>query len=98
MPETHEQQGSYCGPDRRAAQGWHVDKNISITHILTTVAMIISGLWFLADQDKRIAANQKDIQHNEQLIARQDDRITRELNSINRKLDKLTDLMLKSKP
>ncbi|WP_261840965.1 hypothetical protein [Aliamphritea ceti] len=94
MSDIPNQSSGYSGPDRRASPGWHVDKNISITHILTTFAMIVSGLWFMADQDKRIAANEKDIQHNAQSIVKQDDRITRELGSINRKLDKMTDLLI----
>lgn len=64
MSDIPNRLSGYSGPVRRASPGWHVDINISITHILTTFAMIISGLWFMADQDKRIAANEKDIRNH----------------------------------
>ena len=38
--------------DRRQ---WHLDKSVSVAHIITTVAMVVSALWFLAGQDRRIS-------------------------------------------
>jgi hypothetical protein len=43
--------------ERRVQQGWHVDKTVSISHVLTIITILIAGLWYMADQDKRIAAS-----------------------------------------
>lgn len=86
----------YNGPDRRnAPQGWHVDKTVSISHLLTTVALVVAAFWFFAEQDKRIAENAKDIQHNSATIQQQENRANRNFDSINQKLDKITDLILR---
>jgi hypothetical protein len=89
------QREAHQGPERRGSQGWHVDKNVSISHLLTTFAMLIAGFWFIAGQDKRIAENTLAIKHNETAIERQESRINRSLDSINSKLDKLTDLIIR---
>ena len=86
---------TYQGEERRSTQGWHVDKTVSISHLLTTVGMVVGCLWFFAEQDKRIAENAKDIQHNITTIQQQDSRVTRNLDSINKKLDRLMELILK---
>jgi hypothetical protein len=95
---------TYQGPNLRASQGWHVGKNISAGHVLTTITIIIAGFWFIAGQDKRIAENAKDVQHvsslieqNSNAIKQQESRTNRSLDAINSKLDKLTDLLLSKK-
>lgn len=90
-------QSDYQGEERRTQQGWHVDKTVSISHVLTTLTILIAGLWYLADQDKRIAANAQDIKHNIDSIRQQESRTNRSLDAISSKLDKLTDLIIRSK-
>lgn len=85
------------GEESRTPQGWHVDKTVSISHVLTTLTILVAGLWYLADQDKRIAANAQDIKHNIDSIRQQESRTNRSLDAINSKLDKLTDLIIRSK-
>ena len=94
----------YQGEERRAIQGWHVDKNISSGHVLTTITIIIAGFWFIAGLDKRITENAKDIRHvsslieqNSNAIKQQESRTNRSLDAINSKLDKLTDLIISNK-
>ncbi|NRA15209.1 MAG: hypothetical protein HRU04_06885 [Oceanospirillaceae bacterium] len=74
-----------------------MDKNISISHVLTTMTILIAGIFFIAGQDTRIAENAKDIEYNKASIAEQETRVNRTLDSINRKLDKLTDLALQKR-
>ncbi|WP_286237976.1 hypothetical protein [Neptuniibacter halophilus] len=88
---------NYQGPDRRAQQGWHVDKTVSISHILTTLTIVVAGILYLADQDKRISQNTTAIQHNTTSIERQENRNSRSLDSINQKLDRLTELLIQRK-
>lgn len=90
-------QSNYQGEERRQRQGWHVDKTFSISHILTTITILIAGIWYLADQDKRIAANAQEIKHNINSIRQQESRTNRSLDAISSKLDKLTDLIIRSK-
>lgn len=88
-------QSGYKGHDRRPTEAWHLDKKVSISHIISTAVLAATIILYLADQDKRIDANAKDIQYNSQSIEQQETRINRSLDSINRKLDKLTDFFMR---
>lgn len=79
----------------KIAQGWHVDKTVSISHLLTTVTMLIAVTLYLADQDKRIAENSNNIKHNSTSIQKQEDRTNRALDSIDSKLERLTQILLR---
>ncbi len=72
---------NYDGIDRRQQSGWHIDKTISLSHVVATLSIAIAGIWYLADQDKRIERNAIQIAHvDEQAIQRNsvlDDRFTR---------------------
>jgi len=79
--------------DRR---GWHLDKGVSIAHILTTVALVVGALLYLADQDKRISnlelnyENLKEARVEDQSRAdRKFDELKTDLRTINAKLDRL---------
>ncbi|WP_027859240.1 hypothetical protein [Marinobacterium jannaschii] len=95
MNERQIETAAYHGPDRRAGGEWHVDKTVSISHLLTTLALVIAAFWFFAEQDKKIAENAKDIQHNSAAIQQQESRVNRSLDAINSKLDKLIDQMIR---
>ena len=75
--------------------GWHVDKTVSVSHLLTTVSMLVAGLWFVAQQNERIALNTQAIEQNKSQITAQDNRVSRNLESINDKLDKLQELLIR---
>lgn len=42
-------------------QGFHVEKSVSIGHIVTTLGLLIGCFWFFAELDKRIAVNEQSI-------------------------------------
>jgi hypothetical protein len=95
---TPRQPDKYTGPDRRdnsLTGGWHVDKTVSVSHLLTTVAMLVAGLWFIAQQNERIALNAQAISQNKAQIEAQDNRVSRNLDMINGKLDKLHELLIR---
>ena len=80
-------------PDRR---GWHVDKGIGVAHILTTGMIIVSVLWYLAGQDKRVAVLESGLtyvqqnQRNDQSrTEKKFDDIQVDLRNINTKLDRI---------
>ncbi|WP_368659785.1 hypothetical protein [Pseudoalteromonas sp. McH1-7] len=72
---------------------WHMKKEINVAHIITTVALVVSGLWVLSDMDKRIAVNAQSISHVQAQRVEDQKRIEKRLDSIDKKLDEL----LKSK-
>lgn len=77
-------------------QGWHVDKTVSVSHIITTISMLIAGLWFLAQLNERISLNTQAISQNKSQIEAQDSRVSRNLEAINEKLDKIQELMIRN--
>lgn len=34
---------------------WHLSKQVSLTHILTTIALLVASFWYIADTDSRIS-------------------------------------------
>ncbi len=75
---------------------WHMKKEINLSHIIVTVSMVITMMWFFAALDKRIDGNTKDINHSkqqrieDQKRSREDkDRLYKQLDSLSVKLDKL---------
>jgi hypothetical protein len=82
------------GDDRR---GWHVDKTVSISHVLTTATILFAGMWYLVDQDKRISANAQSITHNASAITQQENRNSKALSDIKNSLDRITNFLLKNK-
>lgn len=90
--------GRYQGEERRAPSNhWHLEKTVSVSHIFTTITLFIAGLWFVANQNERIALNTQAIQQNKIGLEKQESRVTKNLDAINDKLDKLTELLLKSR-
>lgn len=37
------------------AEHWHLSKQVSLTHILTTIALLVAAFWYIADTDSRIS-------------------------------------------
>lgn len=79
--------------DRR---GWHLDKGVSIAHILTTVALVIGALLYVTDQDKRISNLELNYDHlkaarveDQARADRKFDELKTDLRTINAKLDRL---------
>jgi H+/gluconate symporter-like permease len=72
-----------------STQGFHVDKTISIGHIVTTMSLVVGAFWYFSDLDKRITATEKDIQHLNQQREEDVRRVEKRLDSIDAKLDRL---------
>ena len=45
------------GENGMMKRDWHIEKSVSVGHILTTAVIIIGMLSYFNEQDKRIAAN-----------------------------------------
>lgn len=89
----------YQGPDRRHMPDgqWHLEKTISVSHLFTTITLIIAGLWFVANQNERIALNTQAIEQNKVAIEQQESRVTKNLDAINSKLDKVHELLIRGR-
>lgn len=75
---------------------WHMKKEINLAHVIVTVSMVITMMWFFADLDKRVDGNTKDIVHSQQQRTEDikrthedQERLYKQLDKLNTKLDKI---------
>nr|WP_036974834.1 MULTISPECIES: hypothetical protein [Pseudoalteromonas] len=64
-------------------------KELSLAHILTTIALVVSSILYLSDLDKRITSNSQELAHLKQIRKEDQKRIEKRLDSIDKKLDAL---------
>ena len=71
------------------SQDWHIEKSVSVGHLLTTVVIAASVFMYFGELDKKVSANSQSIEFLKE--QRQEDlqRIEKNLDGINKKLDKL---------
>jgi len=84
--------------------GWHLERGVSISHILTTAIMLIGGLFYVADQNTSIELNtakittvdetskERDL-NNAQRINSHEIRQTRTIEKIDEKLQRIDDFV-----
>jgi|GEM_PF-2113486 len=75
--------------NNNSPEQWHMKKEINLAHVIVTVSMVITMMWFFADLDKRIDGNTKDITHIQEQRTEDVQRTVKQLDKINTKLDKL---------
>jgi cell division protein FtsB len=68
---------------------FHIEKSISVGHIITTLVLLIGGIQYLSNFDKRIAAAEQDIEFLQQQRIEDARRIEKRLDSIDEKLDRI---------
>lgn len=86
----------YEGPERRAAYGWHLNRELSISHIVTTVLLAVSLLKWGMAMDARVAAVETRTQAQEgrdigqdRMLERFDGALSSRLDRIEAKLDRV---------
>lgn len=86
--------------DRR---NWHLEKGVSVTHLISTITFAAAAAWYIIGMDKRIELQKEQlIYQNEQLkqvqtvlgeggapLRRDIDRIQSDIRIINDKLDRI---------
>ena len=79
-------------------EDWHLEKKISVGHILTTMTIAISAVWWASSIEKRVEKNRQAItylqeRHNELLRRIDANRIEMrvDLKDINKKLDRINE-------
>jgi len=87
------------GDERR---GWHMDKTVSVSHIISTLLLAVSAFWWASSVDRRVDSNLQEIDHLTEMWVRE--RAEREasrrefkadLRDIGSKLDKMNDRLFK---
>ncbi|MBD1582487.1 hypothetical protein HG263_03090 [Pseudoalteromonas sp. JBTF-M23] len=75
---------------------WQMKKELNLAHIITTVTLLVSGILYLGDLDKRITTNSQELNHLKQIRNEDQKRIEKRLDSIDKKLDTLLGSNLRS--
>ncbi|BBN81964.1 hypothetical protein PA25_19490 [Pseudoalteromonas sp. A25] len=75
---------------------WQMKKELNLAHIITTVTLLVSGILYLGDLDKRITTNSQELDHLKQIRNEDQKRIEKRLDSIDKKLDTLLGTNLRS--
>lgn len=70
---------------------WHIEKSVSVGHLLTTVVIIIGMLTYFGEQDKRISSNELSIEFMKSQRTEDLRRIEKRLDSIDDKLNQIID-------
>jgi len=78
-------------------QRWHVDKTISLSHILTTVAMIAGLFFWGSDVEKRISGNALAIQYQEKFTAASTKVVDSRLSEMAKDLREIRNALVKQK-
>ena len=69
--------------------GWHVDKRVSIGHIVTTTAVAVGVVMWLSNIDKRVELNTLALNNNSQRIERAETRQNEQFGKILQRLDSI---------
>ncbi len=82
--------------DSNDRRGWHIDKGVGAAHIITTIMLIVTALWYVAGQDRRIAVLELGVNYLQQSrttdqsrTEKKFDELKTDLRTINSKLDRL---------
>ena len=77
---------------------WHLSRSISLSHMLTTVALVVSGVIYVGDIDTKVEKQGVQIESMQREISQQRDdtkemfdTLRDDMKGIDRKLDKLID-------
>lgn len=70
-------------------QKFHLEKSISVGHILTTVVILVGAITYFNDFDKRISATEQEIVFIKTQRVEDSRRIEKRLDSIDAKLDRI---------
>ena len=82
--------------DRREHKHWHLEKSVSISHLISTILIIISVITFASKMDTRVTVLEQIVTVQHTIDDKQDqeririaDELKENLRNINNKLDRL---------
>ena len=73
--------------------GWHLKKEVAITHLITVASIVVSGLWWASSVETRFVHVDGELIRIEEKTDMQMRNITLLFNRIDRKLNKIDDKM-----
>lgn len=71
--------------------GWHIDKRLSVSHLITTAALAASLIWWGAGMESRMALIEKDLQVVDQRMEREVERNNEDMRRIAEQLNRIED-------
>lgn len=87
------------GDERR---GWHMDKTVSVSHIISTLLLAVSAFWWASSVDRRVDSNLQEIEHLTALWVREREEreasrreFKADLRDIGSKLDKMNERLFR---
>lgn len=81
----------YEGPERREERGWKINKHLDVGHLLTTVALACSIVFWGAQMDSRVAQLEYITKQQADVIGQQRAEVRDSLKAIDGKLDRLVE-------
>lgn len=75
--------------DPRAA--FHLDKTVNISHIITTMSIVVSAIWWGSSVETRIAVQASETSSIKGSVARLESDQIKARDEVNQKLDKIND-------
>jgi energy-converting hydrogenase Eha subunit H len=76
---------------------WHLSKSVNLSHIVTTVIILLTGLTYITNIDKAVATQDIQIKANTKAIELNQQSNKDMFNRIDSKLDKIFDILYKEK-
>lgn len=73
----------------QTSREWHLDKTVSVTHLISTIAAVVTVSAFLMKQDTRISLLEQNAVAQQRDVADFKTVVRGDLQSINAKLDRL---------
>ena len=76
---------------------WHLSKSVNLSHIVTTVIILLTGLTYITNIDKAVATQEIQIKANTKAIESNQQSNKDMFSRIDTKLDKIFDILYKEK-
>lgn len=76
-------------------ESWHLDKRLNLSHLLTTLTIVITAMVYMSNQDKKIGVLAQRVDTHDVQIADLKKDLNERLNRIESKLDRAIEGMNK---
>ena len=80
----------YEGPERRGS-GWHMSKSLSVSHLLSTLAIAVGFFTYVTGIEQDTVVNGMEIKSLSERMARSDARHGEQFSEIKARLEKISD-------
>ena len=81
--------------NKREPESWHLSKTVNISHLFTTVVLVIGMVSYIGDIERAVAVQQTEISNIKQTMSNHRKSYDSMFERIDKKLDKLFDELYK---